>query len=251
LADPSKGQPSAISAKADLLMSSAKERPAAGKGRTPAVVATAQNISRPHGPVTVNRGAEMDWSGIQTFMKAPVCLTPEDLRAGGVDVAVGGAPWDGTASGLSGTRFGPRAIRQGDYITGSRSINHLNVRVNPLDHLVLADYVDAETLIGNPDVTFGNIRSFVAEILDGGAIPLILGGDHGITWPDATAVADAYGYRTVGIVHFDAHADTAPGMPGALHGHGTRCGASSRAERSRRAISCRWVCVATGRSPPS
>jgi agmatinase len=169
----------------------------------------------------VNRGGEMDWSGIQTFMKAPVCLTPEDLRAGKVDVAVGGAPWDGTATGLTGTQLGPRAIRQGDYIAGARHIGHLNVRVDPLDHLVLADYGDAEVIIGDPEATYDNIRSFVAEILAGGAMPIILGGDHGITWPAATAVADAYGHGKVGIVHFDAHADTAPDQQGSLHGHGT------------------------------
>jgi agmatinase len=169
----------------------------------------------------VTRPGDVDWSGIQTFMKAPVCLTPEDLRAGKVDVAVGGAPWDGTASGLTGTHLGPRAIRQGDYIAGERYIGHLDVRVNPLDHLVLADYGDAEVIVGSPERTFDNIRSFVGEILDGGAIPVILGGDHGITWPAATAVADAYGHGRVGIVHFDAHADTAPDQQGSLYGHGT------------------------------
>jgi agmatinase len=169
----------------------------------------------------VNRGTEMDWSGIQTFMKAPVCLTPADLRAGGIDIAVGGAPWDGTASGFTGTHLGPRAIRQGDYIAGARYISHLGVRVNPLDHLTLADYGDAEVLIGNAEGTYDNIRTFVGEILTGGAIPIILGGDHGITWPSATAVADAYGHGKVGIVHFDAHADTAPDMRGNLAGHGT------------------------------
>src|SRR4051794_243266 len=92
------------------------------------------NEPRRPGPMYVNRRGEMDWSGIQTFMKAPVCMTPEDLRAGKVDVAIGGAPWDGTATGLTGTQLGPRAIRQGDYIAGDRYIHHLNVRVNPLDH---------------------------------------------------------------------------------------------------------------------
>ena len=84
--------------------------------------------SRPPGPMYVNRrAAEMDWSGIQTFMKAPVCLTPEDLRAGGVDVAVGGAPWDGTASGLTGTHLGPRAIRQGEALD---SADHLYISLD-------------------------------------------------------------------------------------------------------------------------
>jgi agmatinase len=178
--------------------------------------------SRKPGPLIVNRGErEMAWSGIQTFMKAPVCLTPEDLRAGEIDVAIGGAPWDGTASGLTGTHLGPRAIREGDYISSARHLNHLGVRVNPLEHLRIADYGDADVLIGNAEGTYDNIRSFVAEILQGGAVPIILGGDHGITWPAATAVADAYGYGKVGIVHFDAHADTAPDLRGTLHGHGT------------------------------
>ena len=178
--------------------------------------------ARPAGPVSVNRSAhETAWSGIQTFMKLPVCLTPEDLRAGGVDVAVGGVPWDGTATGLTGTHLGPRAIRQGDILSASRHLNHLDVRINPLEHLVVCDYGDADVLIANPESTYENARSFVAQILEGGAIPIILGGDHGITWPTATAVADAYGHGKVGIVHFDAHADTAPDMRGSLHGHGT------------------------------
>lgn len=172
--------------------------------------------------MAVSRGDhEMAWSGIQTFLKLPVCLTPEDLRAGEVDVAVGGAPWDGTATGLTGTHLGPRAIRQGDYISSSRHLTHLNVRLNPLEHLTVVDYGDADVLIGNPQGTYDNVRAFVGEILEGGAVPIILGGDHGITWPAATAVADNYGHGTVGIVHFDAHADTSPDMRGSLHGHGT------------------------------
>src|SRR4030088_1943175 len=110
---------------------------------------------RKPGPLIVTRGEnEMAWSGIQTFMKAPVCLTPEDLRAGEIDVAIGGAPWDGTASGLTGTPLGPRAIREGDYISSARHLNHLGVRVNPLDHLKIADYGDADVLIGNAEGTY-------------------------------------------------------------------------------------------------
>ncbi len=177
---------------------------------------------RPPGPLRVNRTEyEMAFSGIQTFLKLPVCLTPEDLRAGGVDVAVGGVPWDGTATGLTGTHLGPSAMRQGDYITDSARLSHLDVRVDPFEHLVVVDYGDADILIGDPKRTYENVRSFVSQIIEGGAMPIVMGGDHGITWPSATAVADAYGYGKVGIVHFDAHADTSPDMRGALHGHGT------------------------------
>jgi agmatinase len=176
--------------------------------------------ARPAGPVTVSRPGDMAWSGIQTFAKVPLCLTPADLRAAGADVAIGGAPWEGTATGRTGTHLGPRAIRECDYLSRG-SWTHLDVRVDPFEQLTVVDYGDAEVLIGNTDGSYAKVRAFVAEILDGGAMPIILGGDHGITWPSATAVADAYGHGTVGIVHFDAHADTAPDMKGNLAGHGT------------------------------
>ena len=54
-----------------------------------------------------------------------------------------------------------------------------------------------------------------------GAIPIVLGGDHSITWPSATAVADVRRPGCIGIVHFDAHADTANEDWGVLAGHGT------------------------------
>ena len=43
---------------------------------------------RAPGPINLNRYAlEFAWQGIPTYMKLPVCLTPEDLRAGAIDVA--------------------------------------------------------------------------------------------------------------------------------------------------------------------
>ena len=57
--------------------------------------------------------------------------------------------------------------------------------------------------------------------MQAGAIPIVLGGDHSITWPAATAVAEARGTQSLGIVHFDAHADTAATTWGSLRSHGT------------------------------
>ena len=48
----------------------------------------------------------------------------------------------------------------------------------------------------------------------------MLGGDHSITWPSASAVAQARAGRSIGIVHFDAHADTGTDQWGVLAGHG-------------------------------
>src|SRR4029077_11671947 len=59
------------------------------------------------------------------------------------------------------------------------------------------------------------------EVAETGAIPIVLGGDHSITWPSATAVAEVRQPGGIGIVHFDAHADTAPDSWGQLAGHGS------------------------------
>lgn len=177
---------------------------------------------RSPGPVSVNRyDTEPAWLGIQTFLKMPFCMTPEDLRAGGIDIAIGGIPWDGTQLTRSGTHLGPQAIRACDYHPSPPFERpHQHVRVDPLEHLNVCDYGDANIINGDTDRTFANIRAFVTEILDGGAIPILLGGDHGITWPNVTALADAFGYGNVGVVHFDAHADTAPDWQGVLASHG-------------------------------
>jgi len=92
------------------------------------------------------------------------------------------------------------------------------------------------------------IRERVHAVASRGIVPVILGGDHSITWPAATAVADVHGYGNVGIVHFDAHADTADMIEGNLASHGTPDAPAHRVRRGYRGpISSRSGCVVTGR----
>ena len=49
------------------------------------------------------------------------------------------------------------------------------------------------------------IRAAVAESLGAGAIPLLLGGDHAVSFPVVEAIAARHG--PVNILHFDAHPD--------------------------------------------
>lgn len=181
------------------------------------------HASRPPGPIDLNRYAiEPAWVGFQTFSKFPICLTPDDLRAGQIDVAVCGVPWDGTAISHSGTHMGPHAIRGCDHMpTPPMERPHLHIGIDFLEHLKVCDYGDANIIIGDTERTFANIRGFIKEIAETGAIPIILGGDHGVTWPNVTGIADVLGYGKIGVVHFDAHADTAPDMQGVLASHGT------------------------------
>ncbi len=179
--------------------------------------------ARPAGPIDLTRyEIEPAWSGIQSFLKLPICYTPEDLRIGKIDAAFCGVPWDSTAISRSGAHLGPQAVRSCDHTpVPPRNRPHLHVGVDPFEHLNVCDYGDANVIIGDTMRTFANITSFVGEIVGSGAIPIIMGGDHGITWPNVTALAEHYGYGNVGVVHFDAHADTAPDMQGNLASHGT------------------------------
>ena len=79
----------------------------------------------------------------------------------------------------------------------------------------------AVTSHGMWELSKAAVHQRVGEIARRGIVPIILGGDHSITWPAATAVAEYHGFGNVGMIHFDAHADTAEILQGNLASHGT------------------------------
>ncbi|RJL35670.1 agmatinase family protein [Bailinhaonella thermotolerans] len=178
---------------------------------------------REPGPINVQRYRQVPaYSGIATFLGLPLCLTPEDLRAGGVDVAVVGAPVD-MGTGHRGAAFGPRAIRADEWAVAHTpsALLESDTRINPFDELVVVDYGDAAVDPMSVEASMEPIRGVVREIAGTGAVPVVLGGDHSILWPDAAALADVHGPGRVGVVHFDAHADCAESVAGHLASHAT------------------------------
>jgi agmatinase len=157
--------------------------------------------------------------GPSTFAKLPWITDPAELRRRSVDVAIVGAPFDDAVSHRPGARFGPRAIREAQYSTGS--IHSLQLGVEPFEILTVVDAGDANIIPAWIERSHAFIYRKVREVAETGAIPIVLGGDHSITWPSATAVAAVRRPGGLGIVHFDAHADTAPEDWGVLAGHGT------------------------------
>jgi agmatinase len=135
------------------------------------------------------------------------------------DVAIIGAPFDDAVSHRPGARFGPRAIREAQYTAGT--IHSLQLDVDPFDVLTVVDAGDANIVPAWIERAHAMIYRKVRDVAGSGAIPIILGGDHSITWPSATAVAEARRPHSIGIVHFDAHADTANDSHGVLASHGT------------------------------
>jgi agmatinase len=157
--------------------------------------------------------------GLPTFMKLPWVTDPAELRRRAVDVAIVGAPFDDAVTHRPGARFGPRAIRQAQSTWGS--IHSLQLDVDAFEVLTVVDAGDANIVPSWIERGHAMIYRKVQEVAGSGAIPIILGGDHSITWPAATAVAEVRRPGSIGIVHFDAHADTANDSHGVLASHGT------------------------------
>ena len=132
-----------------------------------------------------------------------------------------GAPFDGGTSHRPGTRFGPQAIRFTDYLAHDGMRPHLALGVDPLSELPVVDAGDVHMLPGEIEQALRRLEQAVTTIAQAGPIPVVLGGDHTITFPDATGVARHVGWGRVALVHFDAHADTADTQYGSLYGHGT------------------------------
>lgn len=157
--------------------------------------------------------------GPATFANLPWITDPAELAEREVDVAIVGAPYDDMVTHRSGARFGPRAIREAQYSSGS--LNSLQLDVRPFEVLTVVDAGDANVVPAMPERGHAMIFRKVHEVARTGTIPIVLGGDHSITWPSATAVSEVRRPGSIGIVHFDAHADTAPDSWGQLAGHGS------------------------------
>jgi agmatinase len=136
------------------------------------------------------------------------------------DVVVLGAPFDGGTSHRPGTRFGPMAIRQTCYLPHDGSRPHLALRVDALADIKVVDAGDVEMYSGDIETALSTLEDAVHTVAAAGPIPLVLGGDHSIAFPDAKGVARHVGMGRVSMIHFDAHADTGDIEFGSLWGHG-------------------------------
>jgi agmatinase len=117
-------------------------------------------------------------------------------------IAVLGVPFDEKSSFLRGAAGGPAAVRK--VSTGKCYCGYTELGVNLEEDTVLVDLGDVDTS-GDMDKTFALIEKAVAAILGKGAVPIVLGGDHSITYPVLKAFARAH--KPLDVLHFDAHPD--------------------------------------------
>ncbi len=158
-------------------------------------------------------GEKPDYAGLLTFSGMP--YTQDAAELAGVDVAIVGAPTDVLVSDRPGARFGPRAIRAASCPPGP----HLEAGVDGFAELRVVDFGDAAVLPADALRTHAAIEALVGSVLDAGALPIVLGGDHSIAEPDIRAVAARRG--PVGLIHFDTHTDTGQEVFGVELSHGS------------------------------
>ncbi|GGN13627.1 agmatinase family protein [Halarchaeum nitratireducens] len=160
------------------------------------------------------------FSGIPSFLKLPE-VDRDALDEEDVDVGILGAPLDTATTIRPGTRYGPRAVRAASTVP-SPPYEHFNIEtgVDPFDHFSVADTGDATVSPGDTRGSQLNIEDAVAEISEQ-ATPVVIGGDHSISYPDIKGWAEANGYEDIGLIHFDCHADTGDdGLTGFEYDHG-------------------------------
>ena len=165
----------------------------------------------------------LPFTGLVSFMRVPTCT---DLEAVDADIAILGAPSDEGSPWKPGARFAPRKIRE-------LSVKYAGY--GPVQHQLgyydidedrryleyerrqsrIVDCGDSDIVYTNVRRTFDNITRDVRRILDTGAFPVVIGGDHAVTYP----VVRAYTER-LNVVHFDAHMDYRPFVHGVQWANG-------------------------------
>jgi agmatinase len=162
-------------------------------------------------PASVFAQAVPTFVGIRTFLGAPYVTKMDDLHA---DFAVLGVPFDEGTWGQPGERYGPRDLRESSqeynhdltegfyYIDGDRTV---------LKGKHWADLGDVEVWPTVPALTGEKVTAAVRAILAKKAFPIVLGGDHSITFP----IVRGFDIPLT-VIHIDAHLDTWNGAPGNL-----------------------------------
>ncbi len=150
----------------------------------------------------------MPHTGIATFCKSPFEPDLDQLDA---DVAVLGIPYDEATAMRPGSRQAPRAIRDASTRFGflgrgaeSTGFFDINRDRNLMRGVRIVDCGDVDVIYFDQDRNFRLIAESVSKILERDAVPVVLGGDHSISYPVLRAFESRDPLR---VVLIDAHLD--------------------------------------------
>ena len=154
------------------------------------------------------------FAGVATLLGAPYLADLAQLGEAKLDIALLGIPMDLGVTNRAGARLGPRAVRAIE-------------RIGPFEHVLRATPLLDMKVADIGDIPFRSrfdlaschqdIEDHLGRVVASGAVPLSVGGDHSISYPILRAVGAR---QPVGLVHIDAHCDTAGVYEGSKFHHG-------------------------------
>jgi len=156
--------------------------------------------------------------GIATFGKRPYV---QDWTAIDADAAILGAPFDCGTQWRAGARFGPRGVREASTLFSfghAGAYDHEDDTTYLGSDIRIVDIGDADIVHTDTAMSHANIETGVRAILDAGALPVTIGGDHSITIPCINAYQ---GRGEIHVLQIDAHLDFVDERHGVRHGHGS------------------------------
>ncbi len=123
----------------------------------------------------------------------------------GADLAITGVPFDQAVTNRTGTRLGPRAIREASTLQPYDP--PYGWGFDPLTEFAVVDYGDIAFDYAKVSEFPKTLTNHIKGILDQGVGTVTLGGDHYISFPILKAYAEKFG-KPLSLLHFDAHSDT-------------------------------------------
>ncbi len=130
------------------------------------------------------------------------------------NIAIIGIPFDEKSCYLKGASKGPQAIRAAS--TGKAINPWTELGANLEEEIILRDLGDMDVSGDFFDV-FSRIEENILKILEKKAVPVVMGGDHSISYPVVKAFARKF--KPLDILHFDAHPDLYEEMRGDRYSH--------------------------------
>ena len=155
--------------------------------------------------------------GICTFGKYPYQQDWDRIEA---DIAILGAPFDCGSQWRSGSRMGPRGVREAStlYSFGhDGAYDHEDDIVYLKSDSTIIDIGDADIIHTDTLSSHTNIEYGVRKILSSNAIPIVIGGDHSVNIPCINAFSDSEPFH---LIQIDAHLDFVDERHGVKYGHG-------------------------------
>lgn len=158
-------------------------------------------------------------TGICSFGKYPICTDLSQLDA---DIAVLGVPVDFSVGYMSGARLAPRRVREASTQYGRGDAGFYDFEqdcIRLAAPLKIVDCGDADILQADPQHTFNAVVESVKAILQRGAVPIVIGGDHSISAPVGKALEEIG--EEICVVQIDAHLDWTDHVGPLKYGNGS------------------------------